>query len=222
MQGQKPTDLPSSSSTTAAPATLFISPARWRFYSIVIVAYCVPPLLIVFRVIAFKYRFLLLIAIALLLSAYSFFSQIPVRSLGIRLDNLRESMKWNLGLSCVFVGLLLAMRSASLIRAPTIPQWNLFFLFYVLIASPAQEFLFRGFLFAEMERVGIKSERWMVVISAVTYCFLHVIYRDLITLGVTLFMGVVWGLIYYKYRNLWAVTCSHAVLGVVSILVGLI
>jgi hypothetical protein len=38
----------------------------------------------------------------------------------------------------------------------------------------------------------------------------------------TLFMGIVWRVIYYRYPNFWGVTFSHALLGTAAIAVGLI
>lgn len=45
---------------------------------------------------------------------------------------------------------------------------------------------------------------------------------DVITLLVTLVMGLIWGAIYYQYPNFWGTAFSHAVLGATSIFVGLI
>ena len=73
-----------------------------------------------------------------------------------------------------------------------------------------------------MNRAGIKNPPLQVGLSAVTYCFLHIIYQDWITLAVTLFMGIVWGVIYYKRPNFWGVATSHAIVGVVSIATGII
>lgn len=77
-------------------------------------------------------------------------------------------------------------------------------------------------MFAELNRSGVSRSLWQILISAITYSLMHVFYNDLITLGVTLLMGVVWGMIYRKHPNFWGVALSHAVLGVVSILVGII
>ena len=55
-----------------------------------------------------------------------------------------------------------------------------------------------------------------------TYAFIHVIYGDPLILAATLAIGIAWGTIYLRYPNLWGVTLSHAVIGVVSILVGLV
>lgn len=159
---------------------------------------------------------------ALLMVIYAYLRKFTLRELGFRTDTLRGSFFWNGILSVVLLIVMLVGYKAGLIRKPTVPSWNLFFIFYVFVSSPSQEFLFRSNLFAELNRSGITTAIWQIVITAITYSFMHVFYNDAITLGVTLFMGVVWGLIYRKYPNFWGVAFSHAVLGVVSILVGII
>jgi membrane protease YdiL (CAAX protease family) len=58
--------------------------------------------------------------------------------------------------------------------------------------------------------------------AALTYAFLHVIYRDWLAFLAPLGIGLVWGAVYRRYPNLWAVVRSHAVLGLISIAVGLV
>ena len=192
------------------------------FILLLVFIYYVPPTLLWLGAIPFSYRFYTLVILAGIMIGLAYLRGFSLHDLGFRKDTLKPSLLWNGGLSLVFVAIMYAAYTAGWIRKPTVPDWNLFFVFYVFISSPSQEFLFRSTLFAEMRRVGITRLPWLILISAVTYCFLHVFYRDPLTLGVTLFMGIVWGLIYNKYPNFWGVALSHAVLGVVSILVGII
>lgn len=193
-----------------------------RLIVLLAVIYYLPPILLWFRVIPFGLRFYVLVIMALLMVIYAYLRKFTLRELGFRTDTLRGSFFWNGILSVVLLIVMLVGYKAGLIRKPTVPSWNLFFIFYVFVSSPSQEFLFRSNLFAELNRSGITTAIWQIVITAITYSFMHVFYNDAITLGVTLFMGVVWGLIYRKYPNFWGVAFSHAVLGVVSILVGII
>jgi len=198
------------------------SMSRIRFVTLLAIAYYLPPVLLWLRIIPFNFRFYTLVIISLLMVLYARFRKHSLHDLGFRRDTLKKSLLWNIGLSLIFVAIMLIAYGAGWIRKPTIPDWSLFFVFYVAISSPSQEFLYRSMVFAEMNRAGITSAVWKVLISAVTYCFLHVFYNDPITLAVTLFMGIVWGVIYNKYPNFWGVAFSHAMLGVVSILVGIV
>lgn len=193
-----------------------------RFLLLLALVYYLPPILLWVRIIPFELRFYVLIVMAIIMAAYSYLRGFSLRELGFRKDTLVGSLFWNGLLSFVFVALMILAYQAGWIRKPTIPTWSMFFVFYVLVSSPSQEFLFRSTMFAELNRCGVEKALWQVLISAITYCFMHIFYKDAITLAVTLFMGVVWGVIYRRYPNFWGVAFSHAVLGVVSILVGII
>ena len=154
--------------------------------------------------------------------AYDYWRGLGLKELGFRTDTLKGSLILNLIVTALLVIFMVWAFKDGLIRAPVIPSWGLFFAYYLFISSPSQEFLFRGNLFALMERAGVKGAASQITVSAVTYSFLHVFYHDAITLAATFIMGLVWGGIYYKYPNFTGVALSHAVLGVVSIKVGII
>jgi uncharacterized protein len=92
----------------------------------------------------------------------------------------------------------------------------------VLVSCPAQEFACRGFLFAEMRRRGITGAWPQIGISAVAYAYLHTVYWNWLSVLAPLAIGLAWGAIYRRYPNLWAVIFSHAVLGPLSIAIGLV
>jgi membrane protease YdiL (CAAX protease family) len=91
-----------------------------------------------------------------------------------------------------------------------------------LASCPAQEFACRGFLFAEMTRRGITGAGAQIAVSAVSYAFLHVVYQDWLAFLAPLFIGLAWGAIYRRWPNLWGVVVSHAILGLISIMIGLV
>ncbi len=192
------------------------------FAGFLLLVYVVPPLLIFFDVVPFRFRFPVLLITSVMVLAYVLWKGNGLAALGLRRDTLKRSLQLNLSITALALVAIAAVYFLGLMRAPSIPAWRWFFVFYVLLSCPAQEFLFRSALFAEMDRAGITHRIWQVAISSAAYCLLHVIYRDAITLGVTLCMGIAWGLSYRAARNLWGVTVSHCVLGTVSIFVGLI
>jgi hypothetical protein len=135
---------------------------------------------------------------------------------------LGKSLAINAGVALVMVVAMALAFAQGLIREPTVPAWQGFFLVYVLAVCPAQEFSCRSLLFAEMNRRGPTSAPLQVGTTAVTYAFLHAIYWDALTMVVTLVMGVVWGIVYRVAPNFFGVSLSHAVLGVASILMGVV
>jgi membrane protease YdiL (CAAX protease family) len=173
-------------------------------------------------VIPFKFRFHVLVGMTFSMIVYAWATGLHPAEVGLRRDTLKSGLLVNTVLSAIFGAILLVLYFTDNIREPTIPSWALFFLFYVFISGPAQEFLFRSMMFAQMARAGIRDPYAVIPISAATYCFLHVIYNDLTTLIATLFMGFVWGVIYWRYPNFYGVALSHSALGVVAIAVGLV
>jgi hypothetical protein len=142
--------------------------------------------------------------------------------LGIRSDTLKGSLALNITATLLLIAFIYLTFMAGLIRPPTLPGGKLFFAYYLLISSPSQEFLYRSNFFALARRSRFGGPGLRVVASAVTYSFLHVIYRDPITLAATFAAGLLWGWIYHRCPNFGGVAFSHAALGTVSILVGLI
>ncbi len=194
----------------------------FKFTGFLFLVYYLPVILLVFDIIPFSFRFHMLVIITIFLIILSIFSHYSLKSLGLRIDTLKKSLLINVSFSAILILLMFIAYHYDVIRKPTIPTWNLFFIFYVFISSPSQEFLYRGFLFSYMERYNISSPLLKISISTITYSFLHIIYFDFITIIVTLMMGLIWGYTYYRNPNLIGVSFSHAVLGVVSILVGII
>jgi len=197
------------------------SPKGSSLFSLVIL-YLIPPVLVVAGVIPFGRRFEVLAGMTVIIVAYDWLYGVDLRELGFRKDNLKASLLLNGFASLSLVLLMFVSFKVGLIREPTIPEWKLFFAYYVLVSSPSQEFLFRSNLFALMSRSDIKMPLARIITSAAIFSFMHIIYRDPLTLAASFTAGLMWGLIYHKYPNFWGVAFSHAVIGAAAILVGLI
>ena len=139
-------------------------------------------------------RFEILVIITTIVIIYSIYNKYSFYSLGFRKETLKNSLKVNLIYSSFFILLMFLLYYLNLIRNPTIPKWDLFYALYILIYSPSQEFLYRGFLFAILERNNINYHTGKIVFTTITY-FLHLIYLDLITIAVALVFGLIWNLI---------------------------
>jgi CAAX protease family protein len=181
-----------------------------------------PSCLILLRILPFALRFHVLIAVAVASALYAWQRGYTLRQLGLRTDTLKDSLLLNALLASLVVAGLALASWQDLIRTPTVPTWSLFFPLYVMVFCPAQEFTCRAIPFAEFERAGVTSAPVQILVSSISYAFIHVIYQDALTLLATLLMGLAWGIVYWWRPNLYGVTLSHVVIGVVSILVGLI
>jgi hypothetical protein len=198
-----------------------------KFFTVIALLFYLPVVLLLIGIVPYEYRYYLLFLITILIASLTVYSHFTWKELGFRRDTLQGSLTWNGILSFLFLALLLIAYFLGSLRSPNIPGTDTtskiaFIIFYIFISGPCQEFLYRSFMFALMERAGIAEMLPKLVISAITYCFLHIFYRDLITLMVTIIMGFIWGYVYYKKPNFWGVMISHSILGAVAIAVGLI
>lgn len=177
--------------------------------------------LLFFKFIPYESRNLLLLVLGVLLAGYCVLRNFKRDDLGITKKHLKNSLLLNGLYSLIVIIPLYIFYKLDLIRKPTIPDYDWFFIFYVFISCPIQEFLYRSIIYAEFNSRRIDM-KYFIIISALNYSLLHSFYYDVITLVSTFIGGLCWGYIYCKYPNFWGVALSHALLGAVSIAVGLI
>jgi uncharacterized protein len=179
-----------------------------------------PVTLIWMGIIPFQYRFAVMFCILAVIASYVRLRKIRWSDLGFRRDTLKKSIIWNFGTSLLFLFLIYLLHDTGRMGKATIQFWPLFFIFYILILTPAQEFFFRSLLFAEMLNLRNKHRWSVIILSSLSFCFLHIIYQHPLMLLMTFFMGLIWSIIYFKYPNFWGVTLSHAMLGTAAFALG--
>ena len=96
-----------------------------------------------------------------------------------------------------------------------------FYLFYIFISSPIQEFLYRGALTSILQQINFRKSS-IILFSSILYSLAHLGYKDFITCILTFLIGLLWHQKYLKTKNLTGVTISHAILGVITIFIGII
>jgi membrane protease YdiL (CAAX protease family) len=177
--------------------------------------------LLYFKIIPYDARNITLALLTVLMIAYCFIRKLSLKELGFTTKHLKGSLLLNGLYSVITIIGLYVFYQLNLIRKPVAPEYDLFFVYYIFISCPCQEFLYRSLVYAELKRRDITGYRF-ILISALNYSFLHFFYHDWITLVATFIGGIIWGFIYNRYPNYWGVLLSHAVLGVISMVVGLI
>ena len=182
----------------------------------------IPVTLIWTGVIPFRHRFTVMFCILTVIVSYVWLRKFSWSDLGFRHDTLKRSLMWNLGMSLLFLPLLYLLHKTGLIGKVTIRLWPLFFVFYILILTPAQEFFSGRFYLRKWGNSRYRRHWSIMVLSSLSFCFLHIIYQNPMMMLVTFFMGFIWSTIYYKYPNFWGVTLSHAMLGTAAFALGLI
>lgn len=194
----------------------------FRFCVVMLCAFYAPVVLIWSGIIPFRFRFLASIVLLAVFIIYSHIRKHDFRDLGFRADNLKDSLLWNLGFCAIgSMGLFLTYK-AGYIRSENDHLLPYIYLVYILFLGPVQEIVFRGILFAELKRIRINDYRWIILISAISFCFLHLIYRHPPMLVITFVSGLAWGLIYARWPNIWGVSLSHSLLGALAIFLGVI
>lgn len=188
---------------------------------LLILLYQLPVFLLFLKIIDYKYRYVLLFIFTFILFVYTYSQRYNLRDLGFRIDNIRKDIIINLTFCLIIVLALILSDQFGLIRNPTIPDWKLFFIFYVFISSPLQEFLFRSLVFHELKLFGLGNVG-QIIISTINFSLMHIIYHDWLTYLSALFAGLCLGLIYWKTKSIYGISFSHAVIGAVSIYVGLV
>lgn len=198
-----------------------VSKEQQKVILIVGLAYILPVLLIYLGLVPFSWRFYILILAAVAILAIARLYRFSTVELGFTKQHLRSSLS-AIALPTLASALLMFiyyMMQGSRIdnSAYTWP----FYLFFVAVSSPLQEFLYRGFLFGIFSRA--KLAIWLqILLSTLLYSFVHLIYQDVPTLLSTFLLGIFWGCHYAKYRNLHSIILSHSLLGAIAILVGLV
>jgi len=184
-----------------------------RFVLTILSLYIAPVLLISTDAIPRSWRFAVLIAVAALAWVLSYLRQYGREALGFRFYAGSQRAVWALASSAI---LLLAASAMGLSqRLPSVPPFW-FFVFFVLISAPAQEFLYRSFLFAQMKERNLRPVT-QIVLSAGLFAFMHVVYRDGLTVAMTFLAGLVWATAYHRTGSFAVVAFSHAAVGAVAI-----
>ncbi|NMG08994.1 type II CAAX endopeptidase family protein [Brasilonema sp. UFV-L1] len=198
-----------------------ISKEQQKVILIVSLAYILPVLVIYLGLVPFSWRFYILILAAIAIFNIARLYRFSALELGFTKKYLVTSL-FAIALPTLASALLMfiyyIMQGARIDNSAY--KWT-FYLFFVGVSSPVQEFLYRGFLFGIFSRA--KLAIWVqILLSTLLYSFVHLIYRDVPTLLSTFILGMFWGCHYAKYRNLYSIIISHSLLGAIAILVGLV
>lgn len=216
--------LPRTDQRTAAgyPVQPVLRPEVARFSLMLLAMIGLPIVLLWTGILPFAWRFYVLAAVLVGFILLSLHRGYGLRNLGFTTLHLGDSLRANL-LFCGIGSLgLLAAYQADLLMPYRQQGLACSYAFYMLFLGPVQEVIFRGILFAEMRRQGITEPRVVVTISTLSFCFLHLIYNHPPMLLITLISGLVWSLLYLRWRNIWGISLSHSVLGALAMYLGML
>jgi membrane protease YdiL (CAAX protease family) len=192
--------------------------SHMRLFSILVAMYIAPVVLLRLGVIPYQWRFSVLIVMAIVAAGFAVVRDHSANGLGMIRPRLMHILAWVVVPSVLLLAGIFWADLAH--RLAATPRWP-FYLFFVLISAPAQEFLYRSFLLAELTAARI-PRLGMVVVSAGLYSFMHTIARDTMTTLLTFLVGLIWAAIFLRTGNFFIVALSHAGLGVAALTLGVI
>lgn len=141
--------------------------------------------------------------------------------------NISKKMWLKQGIIVLIVGILLTL--LVMIIEPdnlfNLPRgnwkiWLALFFFYPVFSAYAQEVVFRKFLFLRYQPIFAKT--WMIVLaSAVSFSFVHIVYFSVLSLVLTFFAGIYLAIVYHQTRSVLFVSMIHGALGFFIFTVGL-
>lgn len=187
-----------------------------KLFIIINFLYLAIPLLILFFPILFRYKFYILVLFGIIIYFLIKANNISNDEIGITKNNIFKSFVNNLPIISVSIFIIILMRILNLNKFT--PNENIYFyLFYIFISCPIQEFLYRG-VYGYFDN----GKNNILFLSSFMYSFVHIIYRDLLTNVLAFIIGLIWFSLYRKDKNLLGTSVSHYVLGILTILLGIV
>jgi membrane protease YdiL (CAAX protease family) len=187
---------------------------------IIIILYIIPVFLIISNIISFRYRFIILGIVGLLTILSAFLKKTTWNEIGCRRNNLIPAIKNIIPITaiCTVLSILYYHFYGARIDNSGIPVY--FYVFYMLVSAPLQEFLYRSYIFYILSEINLS--RYFLIISPVLYALAHLIYNDILTVILSLIIGIYWAYHYRQFKNLYSIAFSHIVLGIVAIATGIL
>ncbi len=154
---------------------------------------------------------LVLICTALL----ALYEKISLKSLGIRIDNIKSALlPYSIATLIGVIALLILV--TILDKSPIANWWTKAHLQWAFLPiSFAQEFVYRGVFQTKLQKLMHPLKA--ILIITILYSGMHILWKDPLILAMTFIGGLGWGYLWYKYPNLWLLTLSHAVLNFLAI-----
>jgi len=187
--------------------------------TVILLIYIFVPILIYNNKFLYDIKFYILVVLGIIIYLIMRLFKVKNKDLGITKNNLLKSVKRNIMLIVIFIAIILIFKVLHLDKY-TSDETIWFYLFYIFISCPIQEFLYRG-VFGYFEKV-YKKKYWFLLLSSFMYSFVHIIYKDYLTCILTFIIGIIWYLLYRKDYNLAGVSLSHTILGILTISLGIV
>ncbi|MBQ8892590.1 MAG: CPBP family intramembrane metalloprotease [Bacilli bacterium] len=186
---------------------------------IVLLIYITIPIIIFNNQYLYDIKFYILTILGLFIYLLFRILKVKNENLGITKSNLLPSIKRNCLLIVIMVVGIIVMSFLGLKKYDS-NETIWFYIFYIFISCPIQEFLYRA-VFGYFDKV-YNNKYLFTILSSLMYSFVHIIYKDYLTCILTFIIGIIWYILYRKDKNILGVTLAHIVLGILTISLGII
>ena len=150
-----------------------------------------------------------------------------IRGWSLKTFGLRPSWKWTgvgillffvVGLTARLIGMLIKFSSPplpSVLQSRVVSELSLPFIVLISVVNPVfEESLWGGYFVHALKRYGM----WVAVLASAllrTFCHAHLGIRALVSI---LPQGVIYGLVYWRWRQLWPLVVAHSLQMLFSLL----
>jgi hypothetical protein len=99
--------------------------------------------------------------------------------------------------------------------------WLTVMVVYPLVSVTTQEIMFRLFYFARYRAMFGSDAQAAIVLNAVLFAFVHIIFQNITTLVISFFGGLLFAWRFEKTRSFWAICLEHTLYGNLIFTLGL-
>lgn len=194
------------------------------FLRVEIICFTATPLLLIYLNNNFyKFRIFLYIFSVMYIGLISWITKVNKRQLGITKTNFSASLKDLLPIILLLVSITVFVHFIQ----PTslsfdIQQWSIDVsgywrvLIYVLISSPLQELIFRGYLINRLKLIS-KNHLFLTISSSLVFALVHLPFGNIFMFFGSFILGLTLANNFVKHRNLLAVIIAHGIIGAILI-----
>ncbi|EKD94594.1 MAG: hypothetical protein ACD_26C00027G0001, partial [uncultured bacterium] len=129
--------------------------------------YFMPVILILSGALPFKYRFIYLVIICTCTIFSAIFRKYSLSSLGLSFEGLATGLKYNISLSVIFLLFYTSCWYFDLFGREYIPDSYMFYLFYIFISCPLQEFTYRSYFFKLLDDLNIRQPLYRIGFNSI-------------------------------------------------------
>ncbi len=189
-------------------------------YIVISILFVLPVILIYKKIISFKHKIFILYIVTFLLIGVIIAEKWNLSDLG--LDPLINSDYIVVYLVFTTVLSTFIYFLAKLEKRRILESWwtDKHFIYGFILVSFLQEFIFRGFLVHKLSEIFV-SPIVIILISAILFAFMHIIYSDNFKIILILFLGgIAFTAIYIYFPSLMLISVSHMVLNFLIVIYG--